>query len=458
MKIKNIIILSLLLLGGCKNFLNVQPQGEVIPTTDEEFAAIIHTRLQNIEGGEDDNVIGNMETISLLEGIADNLDANIKAGNLALYSGTEINKWQTNWKEIFEIIRDCNIVIENIEGRTSETARGSLKAAYSMKAICYYNLLRIFCQPWDEGTKITQDGLPLIDRFDIMDMPVRANMEETFGYIDGLFSQAINVGKVEDLYFFNDNILKIYQAKLYFWCEKWDSCIKVCEDLVNNSGYSLTGISDYEAMIQAEYQAKGEVIVRSHINDASELDWYFTYLEGYIGSRPVGAQLVKLFGTDPTKDVRYNLSFDKKRFNTKTPEARVRLSEAVLMLSEAYYHKNDDVNALKWLNELRKNRIEGVIDYQLNTLPKVTTDNKIIVDALGKSLEPLIQAIFHERQKELYMEGDRWFELKRNGSPQWWIINNAMKYTTVKYLYTAPIFKGDIDINPKIKQNPGYES
>ena len=55
------------------------------------------------------------------------------------------------------------------------------------------------------------------------------------------------------------------------------------------------------------------------------------------------------------------------------------------------------------------------------------------------------------------MEGDRWFELKRNGRPEWWIINNGLKYTTRKYMYTAPVYKGDVDLNPDFRQNPGYE-
>ena len=55
-------------LAGCGNYLNVQPQGEVIPKTDEEFASLIHNRLREIEGGGDENVIGNMDVLMFLEG------------------------------------------------------------------------------------------------------------------------------------------------------------------------------------------------------------------------------------------------------------------------------------------------------------------------------------------------------------------------------------------------------
>ena len=38
------IALTVSAMAGCGNYLNVQPQGEVIPKTDEEFASIIHNR------------------------------------------------------------------------------------------------------------------------------------------------------------------------------------------------------------------------------------------------------------------------------------------------------------------------------------------------------------------------------------------------------------------------------
>ena len=49
------------LLCACKGYLTVQPQGKVIPETDEEFAAIIHNHVNNIEGGEDQFIVGNFD-------------------------------------------------------------------------------------------------------------------------------------------------------------------------------------------------------------------------------------------------------------------------------------------------------------------------------------------------------------------------------------------------------------
>ena len=443
--------------GGCGNYLNVQPQGEVIPETDEEFAAIIHNRLRDIEGGGDEYVIGNMDALKFLEGCADNLDANIRtSANLTFFAGEEIDSRQRVYEESWEVVRDCNIVIENLKGRDSDIARGALSAAYSIKGIVYYNLLREFCQPWSNSKADELPGIPTVDRFSIGDKPARGTISQTYDYAKAQFEAAIALNPTDPKYVFTEWIVKAYEAKLEFWCQKWDNVITLCGDIIADSGVKLTPISEYPDMINAQYDPKGEVLVRSHINNSSELDWYFSYTKGYLASRPASAKLIKLFGENPEKDVRYTASFDRKRMNAKTPECKVRLSEIVLMLSEAYYHKGDNASALKWLNELRRSRIKDVTDLAMDSLEEVRSDERIVVDCRDKAVTPLLQAIFDERRKELYMEGDRWYELKRNGRPEWWVISNGLKYTTKEYLYTSPISKSDVDLNPELEQNPGY--
>ncbi|MCQ2137049.1 MAG: RagB/SusD family nutrient uptake outer membrane protein, partial [Bacteroidales bacterium] len=201
---------------------------------------------------------------------------------------------------------------------------------------------------------------------------------------------------------------------------------------------------------------EGEVIVRSHINNASELDWYFSYMKSYISSRPACAGIVALYGEEKDKDVRYGVCFNSKRMNAKNPERRVRMSEILLMLAEGYYHKGEAEKALSLINELRANRIAGVLPLTLSELPEPRTADRVKVDCEGKAITALLQTILDERRKELFMEGDRWFELKRNGRPEWWIINNGLKYTVKEYLYTPPIYKSDVDMDPNMKQNPGY--
>ena len=449
------LIVFCMCMCSCKGFLNVKPQGKVLPQTDEEFASIMHNRICDIEGGYDEYVIGNMDVISRREGCSDDLDANIKKGEITPYAGEVINARQSDYRETFEIIRDCNIVIENLEGRTTTLASDVLAAAYAMKGICYFNLIRDFCEAWDAEKAAEQLGLPIVDKFDIKAMPVRSSLASTVEYTENLLNRSLAKKMSDGRFFFTEYVVKAYLARLAFWTEDWSKTISLCTDIIGESGLSLTDIAGYADMIQAPYEQKGEVIVRSHINNSSELDWYFTYVKGNVKTRPASASLVALY--DKENDIRYKTCIDQKRFGIKTPECRIRLSEVVLMLAEAYCHQGEDEHALTWLNELRRRRISGVEDLNLKTLPPVREGDRIVVDAEGEPLTPLMQAVLDERRREMFLEGDRWFELKRNGAPEWWIINNGKKYTTRRYMYTAPLYKGDVDLNPDLKQNPGYE-
>ena len=452
------LIIGLLFLVSCQNYLNVQPQGMVLPKTDEEFAAIIHTHLRNIEGGGDDHIIGNMEDISEREGCADDLHANISIGrNLVPYAGSDLlNKKQSDYRETWQVIKDCNIVIENIQGRESEIALNTLSAAYAIKAICYYNLIRDFCEPWDAGKASSQLGLPIVDHFDVTSQPGRSDLEETARYALQLFDNSIALHPSDPLFIFTEDIVKAFKARLLFWIEDWENCKALCQEVMETSKIRLTPIDQYEEVINSPTERKGEILLRSHINNSSELDWYFSYIKGYIASRPASSRLIRLFGEEPEKDIRFEISFDGRRCNTKVPEVRLRISELLLMSAECEYHLGNEQAALDQINLLRENRIRGVVPIRLTNLPPLHEKDKITEDAEGKEITPLLQLIFDERRKELYMEGDRWFELKRNGRPEWWIITNGLKYVTRKYLYTAPIYKRDVDMNEGMVQNPGY--
>ena len=106
-----------------------------------------------------------------------------------------------------------------------------------------------------------------------------------------------------------------------------------------------------------------------------------------------------------------------------------------LILAESLYHSGDKPGALAALNELRRNRIDAVTDYTMETLPAVNLNEFIKKDVYGNDLTPLLNAILNERRKEFYMEGDRWYELKRNGRPEFWAAKQGRKYTTMKFMY-----------------------
>lgn len=444
------------ILSGCRQYLDVKPQGKVLPKTEAEFAAVMNYRLNNIESGSYDNVIGNAALIAIYEAFSDDLDANIAIGNLPIYAGTQFNSNYGLYTGWYEVIKDCNIIAEAMEGRDSDEAKTLLAAARGMKGVCYYNLMRNYCKAYNPETASEDLGLCIVDHFAMDEAPARSDLETTVNYVISTLESSADMHITDSKYLFDQDVVNAYLAKALFWAERWQEALDICKDLA--AKYPITDIEGFKTMISAEYDKTSGVIVRSRINDNNTTS-STTYRQAIsdIKSRPMNKTLVELYSS---KDIRSSLYFDSKRKNLKPPVARVREGEIYLMMAECNAHLGNNDEALRILNEIRSNRIEDYSPYTMETLPDIDSDAIISKDATGSPLTKLMQAILDERRMEMFLEGDRWFELKRNGSPSFIVITDQIgiyqKYTTEEYMYTFPINKDDVDLKDYITQNEGY--
>ena len=107
----------MILLASCNNYLDVKPKGKIIPKTAEDFSTIIHYWLDQIEKGRDDVIIPNPEVMTTLEMFADDLNATLASnfGYTSIYVGSAINKNQATYKTLYSVIKDCNMVIGNMD-------------------------------------------------------------------------------------------------------------------------------------------------------------------------------------------------------------------------------------------------------------------------------------------------------------------------------------------------------
>ena len=131
----------------------------------------------------------------------------------------------------------------------------------------------------------------------------------------------------------------------------------------------------------------------------------------------------------------------------------LRIAEMYLILAEAYKESNDETNALSYLNALRSKRIAGYTDQ--------TYSGTALTNEIRK-----------ERQRELYMEGYRLWDLKRYGiglsgrTPQdgtYVYQNGGANSTEISkeasdFRFVWPIPTHEINANPQMKdqQNEGY--
>lgn len=458
---KSKIIISLLVclvvgISSCKDHLDVKPKGKIIPETAEDFSTIIHYWLNAVELGTDDAILGNAGTTILLDFYGDDLDATLafSLSGVPLYAGAKINANQKAYTDLYSVIKDCNMIIGNMEDTESELARTLLGTAWTIRSICYYNLLIRYCEPYlPEGAE-TALGLPLVDRFDMETRPARATLKETAAFIEEGFKKALTYNVTNTDFIFTADVTKAFLARFYFWTQNWTAAVPYAEEVLKK--YPMLEPAEYKDAINQKLAKTHNVIIRSYTSEDDIGTMNHTFAQSDAKSRPVSKSLAETFA-EQGNDVRYAVAFDGKRVPAKVVSSKFHSEELCLILAESYAHQGNNAKALEYLNLLRSKRIvNNYTPYTENTLPEVYAQ-LITKDATGKPLTKLMSAILCERRKELFLEGDRWFELKRNGQPEFWVAANGKKYVNEKYLYTFPIYKRDVDLYPGLViQNPGY--
>jgi len=113
-----------------------------------------------------------------------------------------------------------------------------------------------------------------------------------------------------------------------------------------------------------------------------------------------------------------------------------------LLRAEAYNNKGDITDAATLVNQVRK-RVD---------LPNTTAATQA----------DMAQAIATERRLELAFEGHRRFDLIRTGkaievmNAQKDGSGNNLNYNVQPYQLVYPVPQQQLDLNPKLVQNPGY--
>ncbi|WEK34614.1 MAG: RagB/SusD family nutrient uptake outer membrane protein [Candidatus Pseudobacter hemicellulosilyticus] len=451
----SIIVLLLLTMNvSCRKYLETKQYGDILPETATDFSALLHGHLSSVDGASDRYILGSHTNVLDFESYCDNLNASLStAFDLSPYVGTDINRLYYRFMNFYSNIKDYNIILDRFPSPSTDEEKKIVAVAHSMRAVAYFNLVREFCEPYETGGAAQQAGIPIVSSFNMEAKPARGNLRDAVQFIVDDLKAALAVGQTDELYRFTDDVAKAYLVRIYHWSQQWEAAIPLAKELLEK--YPISTGQDYVSLMQTGPGPKsGSVIIRSYISGTLTS---FTRVTTRMKTRPVSVDFVQLF-TEKSRDIRYTFYFDNNLLNAKGAHNWIRSEEMCLALAESYAHTGNNEDALAYLNLLRGKRIADYTPYTLQTLPATNPKTLIQVDATGKSLTPLLSAILNERRKELYMEGDRWYEMKRNGRPEFWVGHNGIRYVTEKYLYTFPIRKGEMILNPLITQNEGYEN
>ena len=456
--IYSLIYVATFALSGCNKFLEVKTYDKVLPKTVEDHATLVYARLNDLESKQRGlHFIGNSQDAYTLECFGDNMNASLDSNPSSMYYvGTYVTTSQYRFMNHYGVIKDCNILLDHLRDKDLGEEYHELKAvALTMRATAYFDLVRENCDPVEPGKAESTPGVPIVSEFDLMARPGRGTLGETLDFMEQDLRQAIALNQTNQELLLTVDVAQFYLVRVLFWAQKYDDVITEAEKYLDK--HPLISGNDYrEMMLTTLGKPKGNVIL-APFNKGTSLRPLTTNLRKQ-ATRPISVEFARSFA-EGDRDIRYALTMDSRKLKpTKLPFIRLRSAEIYLDLVEALAHTGNESRALELLNTFRRKRIKDYEPWTSETLPRASSCGVITQDATGKPLTPLMCAILCERRKEFFNEGDRWWELKRNGRPVWWVANQGRKYTTEKYLYSYPLWINDLKSNPLLKQNPGYEN
>lgn len=436
---KNTLIAAMLLtmtaLTSCSDFLNREPTNssdaeDAIATARDAEVAI--------------NGIMNKMSASTYYGRNMLLYADAKGGDLTIYANGRGNDnlytfnhtptsgtYSGFWSQIYDCVMQANNLIDNIDRLQAEgnTALNYYKGeALSLRALFYFDLVRLYGQPYNYNK--TSYGVPLVlNTLDASAQPERATVEKTYQQIvsdltEGQKLMANDKSLHHGYLDYYGNLALQARVKLYM--NDYDGALKAAKEIIGSDKYKLYEPEEWCASWSRQYGSESifEIGIDTQTDlETSSLGFYYMCYgqkKGAMGWFLASDYFLNRLGADAT-DVRWgvmdndeywvdtnterkgacykymggtNLDGDGKETATAVNIKVIRLSEIYLIAAEAALHTGDSDAAATWLNKIRRRAPQ---------LAPATKDN--VSDDM----------IMDERSKELFGEGQRFFDMMRTG-------------------------------------------
>ncbi|GAB4123209.1 MAG: RagB/SusD family nutrient uptake outer membrane protein [Raineya sp.] len=340
------------------------------------------------------------------------------------------------WNTPYQTINQANAVLDNIEN-LKETVPGQKNRikgqALALRALAHFDLMRFFAASYDRNSSALGVAIKLKSE---ATYPPRNTVKECYDQIYKDLTEAeellaevdvpINGGsrKIK----IDINGVRAIRARVSLYAKDWADAQKYADLVINSSGINLAGITAGVGITSSAITntTTFQSVWFNDLNTAAEVIFAvaFNIGQGSPGFFPsdgmdaftVSNDWLSLFGTNPTNDVRYNvtynpaaspstrsyLKFSGRFTGTAIPrdgnvDVKVfRMAEMYLIRAEANFNLGNEADARADIRTLRQNRIQGYVPG---------------TDGVGDILE----AIQVERRKELVGEGHRWFDAKRYG-------------------------------------------
>ena len=483
---KKVILFGLLVLmhTSCSEFLEEVPMDRLTEvnfyTTLEEAVSAVSAIYVPLRDNLDDNYWTNIDILS------DYWMGRGSTRPMSIYQGldqTNINRTSATWGHLYRGVRNANIAIERIQEMETiiEEEKAPLIAeARFLRGYTYFNLVRLY------------GPVPLYLETVVEDMSRKPLDEVYTAIINDLKAGEIDLPDTPDQFGHPTKwSAKAMLAEVYLTTGDFLAAKNKAKEIIDANVYSLVEVSvadDFNKIFgpgangtteevfylkfshedgttyphkllwdKDQYSPFGSYVTYGLTNNNFLLNWnsndlrkQFNIFSQYI-NRYTGA-VETLPTSTPILSCKYRDLAAPSNGNYANDATILRYADVLLTYSEAAVMADNAVTAtaVEYLNKIKR-RAYG---YPSGSVSPVD------YPATGWTVSSFRDVVIQERGYELFLEGKRWFDLKRLGPDKLKEICLLNKGFEVKDLHLLwPIPQQEINTNPDIDpedQNPGY--
>jgi tetratricopeptide (TPR) repeat protein len=415
-----LLLTSGILITSCDKALDFEPQGETLTAealkNADDLQKLLNSCYDVLRGLGGRFLGGRSQIFSEL--MADNINGNgLSNGDFrSVYNhSTSVfgNTKSEYFGEPYQAIYRANTILANLDLANDEATRKRLEGeAKFIRAICHFDVVRLFAQPYGYTADNSHLGIPL--RLQPTAGAVnRSSVKEVYDQIIKDLTEAAELIPPSNNGYATSWSAKGYLARVYFQMNNFQQAYEYANDVISNGGFIL------EQDLTKRFSVGGTKEDVFSIVSTSNLD-----------NRGVG--FVDNYRSD-TRVPELKISEDMYRLATSDPNDKRATAwysvrdagqpNAVIQITK--FNKDYFNVPLLHLTELKLTRAEAAGELNTNLSVAIADLNDIMARAYGAGNRSLpantgaaqiIQTARTERRLEMVAEGDRLFQLKRIGA------------------------------------------
>jgi tetratricopeptide (TPR) repeat protein len=403
---------------SCDKFLDVEPKGIVIPTTIEDYDALLSAPL---EIGRTSNIqVYLTDDIFLPEEKRSSANSGFpgKEGVLAYDFADNIydsNEDDQDWNIAYRTIYVSNTVIEGLKAskeQDSPEKKRVLGEALVHRAFAYLNLVNAYAKHYNSATASTDLGVPMHLEPNINALPARSTVQEVYNQIEKDLMQSIDLLPQTPKYSYRPGKAGAYGvlARMYLFMGNWANALDYANKAfaINNHIYDFNEFSwsnpsnKHWSQINGYPSAtvqKKDIVLQKYLRVVGSYGTDYMFSQDLLEQYQPGDLRLEFGSVD--FDYYMNPLPGKGILDTKAAydynHGGITTAELLLISAEALARTNKPQEAIAKINTLRRNRISAEL-YQ-----------ELTASGAAEALEIVLK----ERRVELAFKGMRLYDIKR---------------------------------------------